>query len=125
MEEKRGSALFPGKRLLFRNVWGNPATTSHFDVPRQSVGGDLRLSGIARLGKSKPIELSLSLSLSKRTITIFFKCFIWDILLETMSHKIVVLKTAAESALVTVGMCFVEHPSLQPQTQLEWIFLTV
>ncbi len=51
MEEKRGSALFPGRCLLFKNVRGIAllaavlaavlATALHFDVPRQSVGGDL------------------------------------------------------------------------------------
>ncbi len=56
MEEKRGSALFLGRRLLFKNVRGValsaavlaviPAAALHFDVPRQLVGGDLRLSGI-------------------------------------------------------------------------------
>ncbi len=59
MERKRGSALFTGRRLLFINVSGValfltvlaavPAAALHFDVPRQSVGRDLRLSGIARL----------------------------------------------------------------------------
>ncbi len=58
-EEKRRSALFPGRRLLFKNVRGVallaavlaaiPATALHFDVPRQLIGRDLWLSGIARL----------------------------------------------------------------------------
>ncbi len=58
-EEKRGSALFPGRYLLFKNVrdvallaallFVVPATTLHSEVPRQSVGRNLRLSGIARL----------------------------------------------------------------------------
>ncbi len=58
MEEKRRSALFLGRRLLFKNVRDVallaarvPATALHFDVPDQSVGGDLRLSGIVRLRK--------------------------------------------------------------------------
>ncbi len=57
--QKRLSALFPGRCLLFKNVRSVtllvavlapvPGTVLHFDVPRQSVGGDLQLSGIARL----------------------------------------------------------------------------
>ncbi len=59
MEEKRGSALFPQRRLLFKNVRGVallaevlapvPATTVHFDIPRRLIGEDLRLSGTTRL----------------------------------------------------------------------------
>ncbi len=56
---KRQSALFLGRCFLFRYVRGVallavvlaaiPATALHFDVPRRLVGGDLQLSGIARL----------------------------------------------------------------------------
>ncbi len=57
---EKTDALFPGKCLLFKNVRGValleailatvPATDLHFDGSRQSVGGDLRLSGVMKLG---------------------------------------------------------------------------
>ncbi len=59
MEEKRRRTLFAVRRLLFKNERGVallvlvltavPAIAMHLDVPRQSVGRDLRLSGNVRL----------------------------------------------------------------------------
>ncbi len=50
MEEKRGSALFPGKHLYLKNIRGIallaavlatvPATALHFSDPRRSLSGD-------------------------------------------------------------------------------------
>ncbi len=63
MEEKRGSALFLERCLLFKNIRAVallaavlaavPATVLYFDVPRRSVGGDLQLSGVVKLLESR------------------------------------------------------------------------
>ncbi len=51
-----------GRRVLIKNVravallavvlTAVPTAALHFDFPRRSVGGDLQLSGVARLGSS-------------------------------------------------------------------------
>ncbi len=68
MEKKRGNALFTGRRLLFKNVRGVAllaavlaavqAAALHFDVARQLVGRDLRLSGITRLNVDRSRTLA-------------------------------------------------------------------